>query len=122
MTKERISLRILVPLTLALLVLLVVSLLSTYWLQRWRMDDEVRADLRHLEDLFRWEVDKGGQLLNGLIGFIEKDEELRRAWLAQDREALLEYSKPILENLRSKYRVTHFYFLGLDKVCFFASP
>ena len=118
MAKERISPRILVPLGLALLVLLVVSLLSTYWLQRRRIDDEVWADIRQLQHLFKLEVDKGGQLLNGLIDFIEKDEQLQKAWLARDRKTLLEYSQPILENLRSKYRVTHFYFLSLDRICF----
>ena len=118
MINERISSRILVPLGLALLVLLIVSLLSSYWLERRRIDEEVRADIRQLQHLFKSEVDKGGQLLNGLIDFIEEDDELQKAWLAKDRERLLKYSEPILQNLRSKYRVTHFYFLGLDRVCF----
>ncbi len=118
MTKERISSRILIPLALALLVLLVASLLSTHWLQRRRIDDEVHADIKQLQRLFQLEIDKGGQLLSGLIDFIEKDEQLQKAWLRRDRKTLLEYSQPILENLRNKYRVTHFYFLGLDRICF----
>ena len=115
---ERIRSRILVPLGLALLVLLGSSVFSTYRLQRRRIDNEVREDLEQLRHLFELEVNKGGQLLNGLTDFIKEDHNLQKAWLAKDRETLLDYSRPILEKLRSKHRVTHFYFLGLDRVCF----
>ena len=118
METERISSRILVPLGLALLVLLAASVLSTYWLQRRNIDDGARGYIAQLKHLFQVEVDNGGRLLNGLMDFIKEDQKLQKAWLAKDREALLTYSQPILEELQSKYRVTHFYFHGLDRVCF----
>ena len=118
MENERIRSRILVPLGLALLLLLGASLFSTYHLQRRHIDNQVRADLGQLQHLFQIEVDKGGQLLDGLLDFIQDDYNLQKAWMAKDQETLLGYSRPILEKLRSKYRVTHFYFLGLDRVCF----
>ena len=118
MEKERIRSRILVPLGLALLVLLAASVFSTYRLQRRRIDNEVRADLGQVQHLFQMEVNKGGQLLSGLIDFIGEDHNLQKAWQAKDRETLLNYSRLILEKLRSKYRVTHFYFIGVDRVCF----
>lgn len=107
-----------VPLGLALLVLLLASTLSTYRLQQWRIDGEVRAHIDDLKKTFQLEIDQGGRLLNGLIDFIKEDPDLQKAWLAKDEEDLLAHSQPILNKLRETFRITHFYYHGLDSVCF----
>ncbi|MCK5616674.1 response regulator, partial [Candidatus Pacearchaeota archaeon] len=58
------------------------------------------------------------QVINCLIGFLERDKTLQDAWLAKNRKALLDYAAPIFEEIRSKYRVTHLYFHDPDRVCF----
>ena len=118
MKQERIRNRILIPAAAALLVLLVVSVANTYRLQQKHIDDEVRVGLGTLEKVFKIELDKNAELLSGLINILEHDEGLQAAWLAKNREALLAHSLAFSEEMRSKHRVTHFYFHGLDQVCF----
>jgi len=56
--------------------------------------------------------------LNGLLDFIKEDKFLQGAWLEKDRSDLLRYARPILTKTLSRQKVTHFYFIGSDKVCF----
>jgi len=115
---EKISKSILVPLGFALLVLLGTSIVSIYWLQWRHINKGARARLAGVQQMFQVALDGDAELLNGLIDFIEKDEKLQNAWLAEDRDALLRHAAPIFEDIRSKYRVTHFLFHNLDKTCF----
>jgi len=58
------------------------------------------------------------EMMQSMIGFIEKDPELRKIWLAKDRGALYQLARPIFERLRNEHQVTHFYFTGNDRVNF----
>jgi PAS domain S-box-containing protein len=53
-----------------------------------------------------------------LADSLEKNEDLRKAWLSKDRAGLLTHTQAIFKDIKSRYNVTHFYFIGVDKVCF----
>ncbi|MCK4752517.1 MAG: PAS domain-containing protein [Planctomycetes bacterium] len=116
--KGKIKRRILIPYSLAILLLLAAFVLGIHWLQDNHIHREVQSSLDEVENLFRDELQENAELLSALINFIEKDENLRHAWLAKDRDMLLGYSQRLFEEIHSKFRVTHFYFHGLDRVCF----
>ena len=118
MNSERIRLRILVPLALAMVVLIGATVWGIYWLQRRHINEEVRSRVKGVEQLLQHELEEQVELLNGLIDFIKRDKNLQSAWLAKDRDALLGHSLPLFEDVCSKYGVTHFYFHVLDRVCF----
>ena len=115
---EKISKRILVPLGFALVLLLVTSMVSIYWLQWQQINEDVRARLAGVQQMFQLSLTRDAELLNGLIDFIEQDTNLQKAWLAKDRDALLHHSRPLFEDISSKYRVTHFQFYDLERNCF----
>ena len=115
---EKISRRILVPLGFALLLLLAASIVSIYWLQWQQINQDVRTRLAGVQQMFQVGLTGDAELLNGLIDFIKQDKNLQRAWLAEDRDALLGYARPIFEDISSKYRVTHFQFHDLKRNCF----
>ena len=114
----KISKSILVPLGFALLLLLAASIGSIYWLQHRQIDEDVRARLAGVQQMFQVALDADAELLNGLIDFIKQDKTLQQAWLAKDRDTLLRHATPLFEDIRSKYRVTHFQFHDLQRVCF----
>ncbi|MCK4751871.1 MAG: PAS domain-containing protein [Planctomycetes bacterium] len=114
---ERIRVSIIVPLGLALLALLMVSVITIYRLQSWHINENARAHIASMQELFRMELEEDAKLLSGLIDCLEHDETMREACITRDRAKLLSYSQPLFEELHSKYDVTHFYFHGLDKVC-----
>ena len=116
--EEKIRIRVLVPLGLAIVALLCASIITTYWLQQHHINDEVKGCLEGVQELFHEHLREDAFRLNGLIDFLKRDKDLQNIWLAKDRDALLSYARPLFEDICSKYKVTHFYFHGLDRVCF----
>ena len=116
--KQKIKLAILVPLGAALSGILVVSILTSYILHTQNINNETQIRHTEVTQVFEMQLDEHAQLLEGLVSFLQKDENIQDAWLAKDRAALLDYTTPIFEDICSKYDVTHFYFHGLDRVNF----
>jgi PAS domain S-box-containing protein len=117
-TEEGIRIRVLVPVGIVLITILGASLIGIYWAERSNLMEEFPRLLNRVRQDFRMELQQDAELLNAVLDFLEKDENLQNAWLAKNREALLAYSMPIFEELRSKYRVTHFYFIEKNRACF----
>ena len=116
MKNEKIKLQIFLPLILALLVVLITVIIGIFELQKVNIDHQFKHRLNSVNTLFRTELDQDSELLHGLINFIEKDKDLREAWLAHDRERLLEIALPIFNEMKTEHRVTHFYFHNTDKI------
>ncbi len=118
MKEKNIRYRIIVPMALALVIIAMGTIFGFYTHIDNHLDDMVRSRLDGLQSLFSMELDEDAELMSGLMDFLKKDKRLQTLWLAQDREALLHYAAPIFKEVRAKYRVTHLYFHGADRVCF----
>ncbi|MCK4804211.1 MAG: hypothetical protein KAT88_06620, partial [Spirochaetes bacterium] len=118
MNEQRIRSRILVPLVLALMILLAGTVSVLYSLQRRHINKKVQSHIDRVDQMFREELDHDAELMSGLIHFLKEDKRLQNAWIEGDRDELLRAAEPLFKDIRSKYRVTHFYFHGLDRVCF----
>jgi len=116
--KEKLRISVLVLFGLAIAVLLSISVLCIYRLHRSHIRHAVQRRIAGIEKLFQWEQDENAEELKGLIDLISQDRNLQEAWLGADRESLLKYTMPLLKDVLSTHRVTHFYFHGPDKVCF----
>ncbi len=116
--EEKIRKRILVPLGLALLALLGASVFSVYWLQYQHIRKDVLARLDRVQQLFRMELEEEATFMKAQIDFLKEDKNLQNAYLAKDRAILLRHAMLLFKNIRSKYRVTHFYFIRSDRICF----
>jgi signal transduction histidine kinase len=115
---EEVRLPVLRPVVLVILVLLSVFTGCIYWMQERRIDDQVRERVGRVRSLLRESLLRESRLLQGLADPLLGDRELQRCWLAGDRVALLDCSKPVFDELRLRFEITHFYFHGLDRVCF----
>jgi signal transduction histidine kinase len=115
---EEVRLPVLRPIVLVILILLSVFTGCIYWMQERRIDSHVRDKVGRVKLLLRERLVEDSRLLRGLADPLLVDRELQRCWRAGDRSALLDRSKPVFEELRSRYGITHFYFHGLDRVCF----
>ncbi len=103
---------------MALAVLLSTSILITYELQRLHIDKNIQANVGSVQQVTRMHMEGITHTLNGLLDFIKEDKYLQGAWLEKDRFALLRHARPILTKTLSQQKVTHFYFIGSNKVCF----
>ncbi len=115
---EQIRARILIPLVVALVLLLGASLMSVFWLQRTQVYEAVRRALTSAQQLFQLELRKDSDLLTNSIFFLERDQRLQQAWMSKDRDKLLSLTEPLFADLRTKFRITHFYFINTDGNCF----
>jgi len=118
MSTKIFTLQILIPLTVGLVFLFAVTVSGLYSLQQKRIEEETGSTLVSVGKTFADKIDRKAVLLNGLIDFIKKDEGLTEAWLARDRNRLLKIVRPTFDSIKSKYRVTHFYFIDLNRASF----
>lgn len=80
------------------------------------MNDDVMSKLESVEDLFAAQLDSDAGMMGAGLGVILRDEQLKAALKAKDRESLLRLARPLFEELRSEHRITHFYFTGPDRI------
>ena len=118
MKTNNITKRILIPLGLTLLILLTISIVSIYWLQREHLDEKIEIHLEAVEQLFLLKLDEAAKILESQINLLQLDKNIQKAYQAKKRETLLHYAKPFFDAIRTKYQVTHFYFIDINKVCF----
>jgi len=116
--RKKIKWRILIPLASALGILLAVSILTAHILHTQRIKNHTQKHLAEVNKLLKMEQDEDAQLLKGFISLLQKDNDLRKAWLAKDRKALLKFSSSIFDDIRQQHKISHFYFHDLDRVCF----
>jgi len=111
--------RILLPLTLALCVLFVAFIVNVYYSQNRAISQGVQKHLEATQMLFNKKLHSDTELMNAIIEMaIFKNPQIQAAFLAKDRTRLTELTLPLLEELRSKYRITHLYFHDANLVTF----
>jgi signal transduction histidine kinase/CheY-like chemotaxis protein len=110
--------RILIPLGLTLLVLTTISIVSIYRLQRVHLDEKIGMHLGEVGQLFQMKLAEDAKVLESQINLLQLDKNIQQAYQAKERETLLHYAKPFFDAIRTKYQVTHFYFIDINKVCF----
>ena len=118
MKKTNVRLRIIIPVIIILAILMSVTIFLFYNHQQNLICEIVRSRVDGFTLTFPKRLANDAELMDGLIDFMKTDERFKAAWIAKDREALLDAAAPMLKDLSSKYRVTHFYFHGQDRVNF----
>ncbi len=115
---EHIKTRILFPVTVAGALLILLSLTGAYMLQRKAVTDSVAQRVSGSNRLLAELIREESQIMSGQIDFLKADPALIDPFMAKDRSLLAERALPIFERMRSRYRITHFYFHSEDRTCF----
>ncbi|MGB8226935.1 MAG: ATP-binding protein [Sedimentisphaerales bacterium] len=115
---QKVKIPVFVPLSLAILILLSFSILGSYWLQHRSYVERVQTKIEGTRALFTRSLLEDVRLMGNTLDFLKERTDLQQAWLEKNRPRLLELSSPLFEDIRSKYNITHLYFLNLEKICF----
>jgi PAS domain S-box-containing protein len=116
--EEKITRAILIPLGITLLFLLTIFIFSVYW-QKWQhLNEEVEVRLEEVNRLFHDKLAKDAMILESQINLLKLDKNLQNAYRSRDREGLAQNATAFFKSINSKYQVTHFYFIDLERVCF----
>jgi len=116
--EEHIRNAILVPVVAMAALLLTLSVLGIYWVQRQDIDASVKATISGMEMLFQDFISDDARFLKVQINSIKENRNLQSLWLVRSREVLFDEAKPIFDDLKSKHNITHFYFTDLNRVNF----
>ncbi len=115
---KKIKKPILIPLGIVVVFLWCVIVSGAFWLQRIHINSNVKSNLKGTDQLFRGMLHEEAKFIGSIIDFYEDNENLQNAYLLKDKDALLKFSTPIFKEIRSKYNITHFYFINTDRTCF----
>jgi len=109
---------ILFSVAVILLLCLFISFTSTNWFKQQRIEDSVKQKIQEVQRLLPIMLESEAMLMAGQLDFLLADQQLKEAWTAKDRAGLMRHAKPVFENMRAKYRITHFYFIDNNSSCF----
>ncbi|MDH5191463.1 MAG: ATP-binding protein [Gammaproteobacteria bacterium] len=116
--EEKIKARIFVPVILALVSVALVSIFSYYQLQSKQIDNDIHWRIHGVDAAYKKALENETATLDGLIGFLLSDKDIQAAWLSRDRQRLYQQVLPAYKRLFIDNKITHFYFIEKDKVCF----
>ncbi|MDT8335187.1 MAG: cache domain-containing protein [Desulfurivibrionaceae bacterium] len=106
------------PVGLAVLLLCFVGIITTYSIQQRHYNDELNMRLDGTYALFNKLLQVETDVLESLASTYVDNASLGEAFLGGDRELLLQETEPILEKIKQRFKITHFYFHLPDKTCF----
>jgi len=110
-----VRLRVILPLAAAL-VLLVGTFVSIFILEtRHRETDDIARTAASVDVMFREHSAEGTQVMRSIMELLLQDRSLEAALRSRDRQKLLDLSAPILNEIRAKNRITHFYYILPDR-------
>jgi len=116
MSKLKVS--ILAPLAFFIVVLVAGFTVGMYVWQENRDAQALAQTNASLGGIFNSFIGHNIDTMEATLDAISRDKQLKHAFLAKDREALFQIAEPLFHSLRDKYKITHFYFSGPDRVNF----
>lgn len=110
--------RIMAPVSIAILLLFLIWFGTTYLVQGKNYNNELKMRFDGAYQLFNKLLAVENDVLESLASTYVDKSSLTKAFLSGDREVLLEEARPLFENIRQRFNITHFYFHLPDKTCF----
>jgi low affinity Fe/Cu permease len=106
------------PVGVAILLFCFIGIGATYLIQERHYNDELNMRLNGTYELFNKLLQVETDVLESLASTYVDKSRLREAYLSGNRENLLRESKPIFQEIKKRFNITHFYFHRPDKTCF----
>lgn len=104
------------PLVGVLLVVITGFTGALLWQNQEAQRERVRAALETVRLRFEDAQEGQARMLGALLETLARDPQLRAAMRARDSATLLTRFRPLFEDLRRQFGITHLYFLGPDRV------
>ena len=86
--------------------------------QQVLIDISIATTYEATQDSFENIKTRDHRTLGVVLETFQQDDAFKLAFLSGDREKLYQLSFPLFQQLKSKYNITHFYFITLDDICF----
>ncbi|MDH5721342.1 MAG: response regulator [Spirochaetia bacterium] len=115
---QNIRLKVLIPVAMAFGLIIGLFFLELYHHEKNQIRKELKQKMEKFTHHFEFEIENDARLISALIDSVEQEPKYAELFLKRDRDALYDFSVSKFEEIRQKFRVTHFYFVKPDKSCF----
>ncbi len=116
--EHRVRARILYPFILVVLFVIASFVFATYVHEDRTHKKFLIENVTVVDRLFHQGLEKDAATMFAALNSIAYEENLKTAFIGNNRDELLKRAWPIYDNLRKRYGITHFYFTGPDRVNF----
>ncbi|MDF1881413.1 diguanylate cyclase [Sulfurimonas sp. MAG313] len=106
------------PFTLSIFLISFISISSIYNLEKVNIEFQSKHNRIQLEKTYDNQLRLYGRMFSGYLDFIAHDKNIIKLYKTKDRQALYDYTKPILDRLQKQYNISHFYFHTLESKVF----
>ena len=110
-----VRLRVILPLALAMVLLVGTFVTIFIFVTRHHEINDAARTAASVDVMFREQSAEGTQVMRSIMELLLQDRTLEAALRARDRQKLLELSAPILNEIKAKNRITHFYYILPDR-------
>ncbi len=111
-----IRIRILVPITAALVVLLGSFVFSTQRHDRGHLEADLSRALESVPRVLDTELKDRADTMSAALMVMARDQQLKAAFRAQDVPRLLALAGPLFDQLQAEHEITHLYFSDSERV------
>jgi PAS domain S-box-containing protein len=117
-TRQRLKLKILVPMCLGVLLFLGLYIISTAWYLEQQIHRNLRNTITDIDTSFRTLIDQRAQIMRTQLEQLAQSATLRQLMQQQDRSGLLAAAEPSFNLLREHMQISHYYFHNPDQTVF----
>jgi signal transduction histidine kinase len=107
-------LRVLLPLSASLVVLLIVFVVIFVLTTQRRQVEDLGRTATSVDAMFREQSRAGVEVMRSIMQLVLQDRSLEAAFRARDRDKLFQISAPIFNEIRTRNHITHFYYILPD--------
>ncbi|MCP4704922.1 MAG: PAS domain S-box protein, partial [candidate division Zixibacteria bacterium] len=115
---EKIKAPILISVSVAIFLIMIIVIAGNFVWQANKYELEFNQNITSVNKLLHMEIDEDANTMEGLLDLIRQDSKFQEFWLKKDKKSLYKKAIPIFEDLKAKNKITHFYFIDTEKVCF----
>ncbi len=112
----RLRLLFLVPMAIAIIVIVLVLSVMLYKQASRDVQEGVIRIRASVQDFYEESIRYDAHALLAIMHTLKHDDKLPAALAQRNREVLLDHAKPLFEDIRRDYKITHLYFTGADRV------
>jgi diguanylate cyclase (GGDEF)-like protein len=112
----RLRLLFLAPLAIAIAIIVLVLSMMLYLQASRDVQESVIRIRGSAQEFYDESIRYDANALQAIMHTLKYDKKLSAALAQSNREALLQHAKPLFEDLRRDFNITHFYFTGTDRV------
>lgn len=117
-TYSKIRFRILLPVSIALIAVIVIGIFSAYRYFVNQQNYSLEVKKQRLETSFNVRLETDSQQISGLIRLLKKNKKIEQAWKVKKRDVLLNVSREFYQTFKQDFDITHFYYHDLAGVNF----